>query len=182
MSKTTPAVILSFLLGAVFSFGAAEATSTARQLDRLVDEVHEDIDDLRSLVNTAGSQQGRQRMFREINDLEGSVFELEAALSASYGPQQPVATSPQELARIRGAVAAESFSDDQLAVLQAASHGRRFTAAQVMTLMSQFSFSDDRIDAAVMLYPQVVDPQNWYTVYGALTFSSDKAKLRQLTR
>ena len=182
MSRTTPTIILSFVLGAVFSFGAAEATSTSRQLDRLVDEVHEDIDDLRSLDGAASTHQGRQRMFREINDLEGSIYDLEAALDSIHGPQQPAVASPQDLSQIRRAVAAESFGDDQLAVLRAASQGRRFTSAQVLSLMEAFTFSDERIDAAVMLYPQVVDPQNWYTVYSALSFSSDKSTLRSRTR
>ncbi len=180
MLKPAP-LVLSFLLGAVFSFGAAEATSTSRQLDRLLSEVHEDIDDLRGLVPGASTHQGRQRLYREISDLEGSVYELEVALDV-MAPAQPSVTSPEELSRIRRAVDAESFADDQLAVLRSASHGRRFTSAQVVVLMEAFNFSDDRIEAADMLYPQVVDLQNWYTVYGALTFSSDKDELRQRTR
>jgi hypothetical protein len=182
MSRTAPAIIFSFILGSVFSFGAAEATSTSRQLDRLVDEIHEDIDDLRALVGTSSTHQGRQRMFREINDLEGSVYDLEVALGAVHGPQQPAVASAQELSQIRRAIAAESFGDDQLAVLRAASQGRHFTSAQVLSLMEQFTFSDERIDAAVLLYPQVLDQQNWYTVYSALSFSSDKSTLRSRTR
>jgi len=182
MFKSAPAVILSFFLGAVFSFGAAEATSTSRQLEWLVEEVHEDIDDLKALIPATGNPQTRRQMYREINDLEGSVFELEVALERIHGPAHPVVTSPEELSRIRDAVASENFSAEQFAVLNSASNGRKFTTAQVNTLMQLFNFSDDRIEVAVMLYPQVVDPQNWYTVYGALTFSSDKDELRQRTR
>lgn len=181
MLKSAPTVILSFLLGAVFSFGAAEATGHYRQLDRLLDEVHEDIEDVEALLPGVPTHT-RRAMYRELSDLEGSVLELEAAIERIHGPTGPVAVSPEEFSRIRSAVAAESFSDDQLAVLRSASQGRRFTSAQVSTLMRQFSFSDDRIEAAVMLYPRVADPQNWYTVYDALTFSSDKEELRKRTR
>ena len=181
MFKSAPTVILSFLLGAVFSFGAAEATSHYRQLDRLLEEVHEDIDDVQALLPTVPSH-SRRALARELVDLEGSALELQAAIDSIHGPAVPVAVSPEEFSRIRRAVAAESFADDQLAVLRSASQGRRFTTAQVSAVMELFSFSDDKVDAAAMLYPQVVDPHNWYTVYDALTFSSDKDMLRKRTR
>ena len=182
MANRAPTFIVAFLLGTVFSFGAAEALSPARQLDRLIDEVHEDVDDLRSLTAAVGSTPLRRQLNRELNDLDGSVLELQAALDAIHGPSVPAGVGPQEFSSIYSAVAAESFGDDQLAVLRSASRNRRFSSAQVSSLMQLFSFSDDRIEAAVMLYPQVSDPQNWYTVYGALTFSSDKDALRQRTR
>lgn len=182
MLKSAPPVILAFLLGAVFSFGAAEATSTSRQLDRLVAEVHEDISELRVLAASVGNSQLRRQLYREVGELEGSFEELEVTLDRVYEPAAPLACSPQEFSRIYSAVSAESFGDDQLAVLRAASQGRRFSSTQVASLMNLFDFSDDRIEAAVFLYPQITDPQNWYTVYGALTFSSDKTELRQRTR
>ena len=182
MIKSASPVILAFFLGAVFSFGAAEATSSSRQLDRLVDEVYEDLGDLRSLAASVGNSQLRRQLYREIGDLEGSVSDLEVTIERLHGPAVPAACSPQEFSRIYSAVSAENFGDDQLAVLRSASQGRRFSSTQVASLMNLFDFSDDRIEAAVLLYPQVTDPQNWYTVYGALTFASDKTELKQRTR
>lgn len=182
MIKSAPPVVLAFLLGAAFSLGAAEATSASRQLDRLVAEVHEDISDLRVVASSVGNSQLRRQLYREVSELEGSVNDLDATFDRIYAPAVPAACSPQEFSRIYSAVSAESFGDEQLSVLRAASQGRRFSSAQVASLMNLFDFSDDRIDAAVLLYPQVTDPQNWYTVYGTLTFSSDKTELRQRTR
>ena len=68
---------------------------------------------------------------------------------------------------------------DKLAVLASATKGRLFTCNQVVRLMGAFSFGSDQVDAAAMLHPHVADPENWFTVYQALTFDSDRRKLRQ---
>jgi len=35
------------------------------------------------------------------------------------------------------------------------------------------------VEAAVMLYPRVVDPGNWYVVEQAISFESSRRELRQ---
>ena len=39
-----------------------------------------------------------------------------------------------------------------------------------------------QVDAAVALYPRVVDPESFHRVVGALAFSSDRAELRRRIR
>lgn len=94
-------------------------------------------------------------------------------------PPGPLVTAPDELARIQGAIEQASFSKDKLAVLRSASRERAFTSEQVLTLVRGFSFGNDKVEAAALLHPKVVDPENWYVVYGAFDFESDKRKLRQ---
>lgn len=94
-------------------------------------------------------------------------------------PPGPATTTQADLANIRRAIDGASFRDDKLATLRSASRDRWFTCAQVITLMGEFSFGKDQVEAAAMLHPNVVDPNNWFSVYAALTFDKDRRDLRR---
>lgn len=94
-------------------------------------------------------------------------------------PPEPVITTPAELAAIRRAVQQATFDKDKLATLRGASRDRAFTVAQVRGLLDLFTFGKDKIQAAEMLHPLVVDLENWFQVYAAFEFESDRRKLRQ---
>jgi hypothetical protein len=54
-----------------------------------------------------------------------------------------------------------------------------FTAEQASQIVETMRFADDEVDVAVMLYPRVVDPGNWYVVEQAISFESSRRELRQ---
>jgi hypothetical protein len=54
-----------------------------------------------------------------------------------------------------------------------------FTAEQASQIVDTMRFADEEVDAAVMLYPRVVDPGNWYVVEQAISFESSRQELRQ---
>jgi len=76
------------------------------------------------------------------------------------------------------ALEGESFEDGKLGVLRDACAHNRFSAAQVAKLVGLFSFSDGKVEAAVMLYPRTVDTKNFFQVYEAFEFDRDKEEVR----
>jgi hypothetical protein len=44
-----------------------------------------------------------------------------------------------------------------------------------------FTFGDDKVSAASMLFPQVEDKENWFEIYSVLDFDSDRESLRRKT-
>jgi hypothetical protein len=98
-----------------------------------------------------------------------------------YDYSKPTMNS-RKLARVMEALADESFSEGQRAVIAEA--GRRFeiTVNQAIQMVSVLSFDKDRVEALAGLYPSVVDPDNFTTVYRLLTFSSDRKELRRRVR
>lgn len=180
MPSSIRTLIVGAFLGALSTLGMATAASPARHAEQLIDEARMELAEAQSLVDAAAhSQSARSRLRSSLSDLDGTLRTLDRTLDGPTGPQ---VVSSQDLSRIRSSIAAESFSDDRLAILRDASRGRYFTSAQVLSMMELFSFSDDKVEAAVILFPRVVDQQNWYTVYSGLTFSSDKDRLRAQTR
>lgn len=57
-----------------------------------------------------------------------------------------------------------------------------FTAAQASRIIDTMRFPNEEIEAAVMLYPRVVDQGNWFLVEQAITFTSTRQELRQRLR
>ena len=94
-----------------------------------------------------------------------------------YGTYAYTATDA-DITALTDHMASKNFAEDQLSAVKTASDRTWFTSAQVLTLMKASKFEDTRIDIAAYLYPQVVDPQNWYQVEDGLKFSSSKHTLR----
>ncbi|MBQ9394014.1 MAG: DUF4476 domain-containing protein [Proteobacteria bacterium] len=95
-----------------------------------------------------------------------------------YAPA-PMHAKPR--ANIHGILAAidnESFSDGKRAVVSSAAASNSFTCADVAAIIRKMTFSDDQVFAAITLYDSTIDKNNWYTIYDAVTFSSDKDKIR----
>jgi hypothetical protein len=72
----------------------------------------------------------------------------------------------------------EAFAEGRRRVLEDAARTRWFTAAQVRRILEALDFSEERVEAGVLLHPRVVDPDSWGTVYGAFDFPSDAQRLR----
>ena len=73
---------------------------------------------------------------------------------------------------------AESFSSDRLSLVRTVAADNYFTTAQVATVIREMSFSSDRVDCAVLLYPRVVDQSDFYRTYSAFTFDSSKREVQ----
>lgn len=72
--------------------------------------------------------------------------------------------------RIKG----ESFADEQIRVLRTASKNFRFSCNQIVRLIEAYTYSEDKLEALRMSYPECTDPQNNYKILDAFTYSADK--------
>ncbi len=91
----------------------------------------------------------------------------------------PVTMPPAAFATLRGAIQTESFSDGKLRVLRSALDAHRLNVQQAAQLLPLFDFSSDRVEAAVAIYPRLVDPENFFQLYGGFDFESDKEAVRK---
>ena len=134
----------------------------------LLNDAHEELNDLRELVENAPELRG----------------------GFPGGPQRPPPPPPPpvyqpvpdgRMSRILDAISRESFSKDKLNVLQSASSGDAyFLVDQVHQVLGQFQFSKDRLAAVRILWPRVLDKQNGYMLNGDFQFSNDKEELKRI--
>ncbi|MBN1946089.1 MAG: DUF4476 domain-containing protein [Bradymonadales bacterium] len=95
-------------------------------------------------------------------------------------PVLPNAMEPAAFMSLCSAVDAQAFSDGKLSVIrQAVASGNYFTCAQVGQLVQLLDFSDDKINAVITTYPQIIDRQNLFSIYGHFDFDSDIQELQQ---
>lgn len=71
----------------------------------------------------------------------------------------------------------ESFDSGKLKIAKNAALSNNLTSDQVRVLVSKFTFESNKLDFAKDAYNRVVDPQNYFTVNSAFTFSSSKREL-----
>ena len=182
MTRSIPTLVGGIFIGILSTIGVATATNHVGQANRLVTEARAELAEIQSMIPAAYRNPSvLRRIEAESNELSRTLASLDRTVDNMRAPTAPRVVSSSELTQIERSIDRESFSDDQLAVLRSASRGRHFTSSQVIRLMNGFSFDDDKVEAAVILFPRVIDQQNWYTVYGGLTFSSDKTALRRRT-
>jgi len=122
----------------------------------------------------------RERADRYVDELERDGWGRDdvTVRDHRYDDYGYYALTDTELKSVMTRVQAESYADEQLALIKSVAANSYFTADQVLTLMKLCSYDDTRIEIAAALHPRVVDSQNWYLVYDGLTYASSKKTLR----
>lgn len=99
---------------------------------------------------------------------------------APPAPPPPVALTDEQFRAFMGRLHNATFKDAQLAALRDETNaGAHWTARQVIEVMKELNFGDTQVKGAVIMWPSVVDPQNFPEVAASMTFESDRKKLRK---
>lgn len=96
-------------------------------------------------------------------------------------PPAPVAMSEAEFQDVLRAYRTAYYTSQKYVVLQEVSRHNWFTVDQVIRILQDTYWNTDKVKAGALLYPRVVDPQNWFKVYAVLHWESDREELRRLT-
>lgn len=97
--------------------------------------------------------------------------------------QQPAVmpVHPGQFGQLLSQMQRLSFSDEKLNYSRdLVNSGYYFTCEQIVQMMKTSAFGDEQVKIGSTLYPRAVDPQNFMQMTSALTFESDRQKLRRL--
>jgi hypothetical protein len=75
------------------------------------------------------------------------------------------------------AIKKEAFSDNKKTVLQQAFGKKCLSIPQIRTILTQFSFSSDKVDMAKYLYHRCIAKDDYYLLNDSFSFSSDREEL-----
>lgn len=89
-------------------------------------------------------------------------------------PMNPNSFS-QVLSQIRG----QNFESTRLTLARQILGSNWFTSEQIRSMMTQMTFEDSKVEVARLGYNRVVDPQNYFQVNSAFTFSSSVEELNR---
>ncbi len=79
--------------------------------------------------------------------------------------------------QLKSTVQNESFDSGRLELLESTLRNNNFTSHQIKELLHLLSFDSGRLQFAKSAYTQVVDPENYFVVNEALSYSSSKSEL-----
>ncbi|MGI5863984.1 MAG: DUF4476 domain-containing protein [Myxococcales bacterium] len=96
-------------------------------------------------------------------------------------PARPVPMAPQDVAALKTAISAETFSNQKLQVLETAVPSTYFTVAQVGQIVDLFDFENDKVKAVEIITVQrIVDRQNAFQLYSHFEFDNYKSQVKKL--
>ena len=97
---------------------------------------------------------------------------------------EPISPTPEgqmdeaSLRSLAAAVTSAPFNEGKLQALRTGLDGRELSSVQASGLLELFSFSRDRVDVLVFLYPRLSDADNFEVLLSALKFESDRKAVR----
>jgi hypothetical protein len=163
----------------------------ARRIDRLENA-------LRDAMSRTRDNQGRQSIRAAMEELDKLSEYVDDAAGYGTGLPPPVVTNPgpiprppppapvvrpiseQQFMGLTQAMLRESFARDKLRVLSQVAPNENFLVSHVLTVLGQFSFSNDKLEVVRLMRPNLLDMQNSIQLYQAFPFSNDKDKLRAI--
>jgi hypothetical protein len=153
--------------------------SPTASVGKVVKEMAADLKEARELLKKVSDKAVRERLELLITRSELKAVEIEKTLGG-LTPSTPAATpiSAEDFAKLMKGLKAESFDEGKAAFVALFAAKGRLTCAQARDVLKAFSFDDDRIKSAVLLYPRITDQENFFTVLDVFTFSSSKDDLR----
>lgn len=92
-------------------------------------------------------------------------------------PKQPV--SDDDFAKLLTSLQSQSLDDGKVSFIKLISHTNAFTCDQVRQILRELSFDQGREQAAVILYPRVTDPKNFFTVFEVFTFDQARSSVNK---
>ncbi len=88
--------------------------------------------------------------------------------------------SDQAFNDLMAAMEQQSFADDRLRVLEAASQTQFFYVAHVQKLLAKFVFAQQRLKAVQLVRNRILDPQNNFQLFQAFQFPAEKEELKRI--
>jgi hypothetical protein len=131
-----------------------------------------DFKDLRAQIARLPDGQTRQQMLQTLTRLETDsrrFTELTAGTALNHK-----ALSADDLAKLLRALKTETFDEKRLPILRAGAARVQLTSEQARTLVNTLASSDSRKRAAILLYPRVLDPNNYSLVLNVIPYASDR--------
>ena len=139
-----------------------------------------DIREARELVKRMPASANRDR-------IELLLTRTELQLKQSPGRPNDVMVKPkpisnQDFNRLSVNMRSQAFDKDKYLFLESFVAGHHFTCEQASQLLKHFSFDNDRVNGAVLLYPQLTDVENFHRTLEAFTFDISRKSVMERIR
>ena len=136
-----------------------------------------------------------RKLLADINDRdlrEQLELLLSRAALIAEDLSEPLATSPRDrrklpisdadFAKLLKNLKSQSFDEQKMVFVETFVKGRPLNCQQATELLKTFSFDDGRIASAVILYPGLVDAENFFEVLKIFPFESTRKQVMEAVK
>lgn len=152
----------------------SDGRSSTGRARRSMQNVGENLRQAQDVLSRLPEGRGRARLEALLAQAQDNTAQ---ALRELDGNPRREPISPENYALLRKQVMGLGFDDKRAEVVRLASHRNFFTSRQVRDLLSIFRFDPERGEAAVALYPSMVDPGNFFQVLDVFLFEAERQKV-----
>ncbi len=143
-------------------------------------ELAADLKEARELLKKVTDKTTRDRLELLITRSELKALELQKLLGGTNVPAtQPTAMSAENFTKLLKGLKAEAFDDGKASFVATFAVQARLNCEQARELLKVFSFDEGRIKSAIVLYPRLTDPENFFTTLDAFSFDSSRTEVRK---
>lgn len=136
-----------------------------------------DIREAREIAKTVTDTRTREKLELLLSRAELATRDLQQAATKQQpgaSTQRPAAMPAEDFSRFLSALSANAFDDARLATVKTLG-AARLSAVQGKEILQKFSFDKGREEAAVFIYPLLVDPHLFAVVLEAMSFEKNRA-------
>jgi DNA-binding TFAR19-related protein (PDSD5 family) len=141
-----------------------------------------DLRDARRLLADIDDRQLREQLELLLSRAALKAEDLEELLGGAPRGRVQLPISDADFAKLIENIKEQSFDEQKLEFVKTFAKGRPLNCDQVTRLLKTFSFDDDRIAAAVILYPGLVDSENFFEVLKIFPFDSSRKQVMEAIR
>jgi hypothetical protein len=135
------------------------------------DQARDELADLERVASHVRDPGDRAELLARIDRVDALIARAEDELD---NRPQAQALSYQDA---RVLVSGETFDDDKLRVITTLARTSRFSSEEARGLVAEMTFDSGRVDALIVLYPAVRDPERFVTILDVLTFASSRREV-----
>ncbi len=143
-----------------------------------VDLIVKDLREARAIASKIDDKKLREQMELALGQAELRARNLSEEL-AKAKPAGPAVLSSVEYDRLHAALKKEVFDKRRITFIENFATARPLTCQQAAGLLKCFDFDELRGKAATVLYPKLVNRQDFNEVLNTFTFETNKANVRR---
>jgi Domain of unknown function (DUF4476) len=146
-----------------------------------VDQIVKDLREARAIAAKVGDKATREKLELILGQAELRARNLsdDLAKAKPAPPPAPVPLTAADLDKLVNGLEKEAFDPGKFTYLENFGATTQMTCQQAARLLKCFTFDDHRVKGAKLLYPKLVDRQNFNDVLDTFTFDVNKAAARK---
>lgn len=147
-----------------------------------VDGLKKDLREARRLLIDVNDRKLRDQLELLLSRAALKADDLEELLAGSSRGRARLAMTDEAFAKLLKSLKEQSFDEQKVEFIETFVKDRPLNCGQAAELLKTLSFDEGRVKAAIILYPGLVDSENFFEVLKVFPFESSREEVMKAVR